>query len=137
MIFAITFSVVGAIATIFICKTINNNFEIRSKDIAKKERKLTEEMQELRNQRKYLSRRLEDLKTLLKAGIKSENSAKPQEVPTNLKGWLLRKGILTEAQYLSAEIYGMEKNIDVIAALLTLNMVSIEIYEEAKRMKLV
>jgi hypothetical protein len=137
MIFSITFTVVGFFATIFICKTINGNFELKSTRLACKEKKLTEELQSLRNRRKDLSRKLENLKTLLKAGIKSESTVKPEAVATDLKGWLLQKKILTEAQFLSAEIYAVEKNIDVIGALLTLNMVSIDIYEEVKKKKLI
>ncbi|WP_319761019.1 hypothetical protein [Maridesulfovibrio sp.] len=137
MIFSITFTVVGFFATIFICKTINGNFELKSTRLAGKEKKLTEELQSLRNRRKDLSRKLENLKTLLKAGIKSESTVKPEAVATDLKGWLLQKKILTEAQFLSAEIYAVEKNIDVIGALLTLNMVSIDIYEEVKKKKLI
>lgn len=136
MIFSITFVTIGAVATIFICKAINGSFEIRLNELAKKEKRLNENLAELRSSRKDLSHRLENLKTLLKAGITSEKKAKPETTPANLKEWLLNKSILTEAQYLSAEIYGIEKNIDIIGALLTLNMISIEIYEEAKALKL-
>ncbi|NDV28208.1 hypothetical protein [Desulfovibrio sp. JC010] len=137
MIFSITFVTIGLLATVFICKAINGSFEIKSMDLADKEKKLNEELQDLRKNRKELSQRLENLKTLLKAGIQSEAESKPAEDPTDLKGWLLQKQILTEAQYLSAEIYGIEKNIDIIGALLTLNMISIEVYEEVKKLKLI
>ncbi len=123
-------------ATIFVCKSINGNFELKSYDISNKEKILNEELQDLRDKRKELSRRLDDLKTLLKAGVKSQKSAAPEASPTDLKGWLLQKGVLTETQFLSAEIYAIEKNIDLTGALLTLNMISIEVYEEAKKRKL-
>lgn len=117
-------------------KTINNNFELKYEALAHKEKRLNETLQELRDRRKELSRSLEDLKSFLKAGIKTEAATKPQKEPKDLKGWLVHRGVLSEAQFLSAEIYATEKNINVIAALLTLNMVSIELYEEAKKLKL-
>ncbi|NDV23754.1 hypothetical protein [Desulfovibrio sp. JC022] len=122
--------------TVVACKMINGNFEIKYNELLRKEKKLVESLQSLRDKRKELARKLEDLKTFLKAGIKTEAATKPQEDPKDLRGWLVHRGILSEAQFLSAEIYATEKNIDVIAALLTLNMVSIELYEEAKKLNL-
>ncbi len=136
MTFSIIFVLFGTIATIVACKTINSNFDLKNQALAKKEKKLIEKQQDLRDKRKELSRRLDDLKTFLKAGIKTEAAAKPKEEPKDLKDWLVHRGILSEAQFLSAEIYATEKNINVIAALLTLNMVSVELYEEAKKLKL-
>lgn len=136
MIFSIILISIGMLATIIACKSINGSFELKSYDISNKEKLLNEELQDLRNKRKELSRRLDDLKTLLKAGVKSQKSVTPEENPTDLKGWLLKKGILTETQFLSAEIYAIEKNINITGALLTLNMISIGVYEEAKKMKL-
>ena len=136
MIFSILFILFGILATIIVCKSINGGFELKSYEINKKEKLLNEELQNIRDKRKELSRRLDNLKTLLKAGVKSQTAATPQDAPTDLKGWLLQKGVLTETQFLSAEIYGIEKNIDIIGSLLTLNMISIDIYEEAKKMKL-
>ncbi len=136
MTFSIIFVLFGTMATIVACKTINGNFEIKYDDLARKEKGLVESLQNLRDKRKELSRKLEDLKTFLKAGIKTEAATKTKEDPKDLRGWLVHRGILSEAQFLSAEIYATEKNIDVIAALLTLNMVSIELYEEAKKLNL-
>lgn len=137
MTFAIIFVIIGTIATIVICKTINGNFEIKNSDLAQKEKKLVEAQQDLRDKRKELSKRLEDLKTFLKAGIKTEaKAAKPKDEPQDLRSWLVNKQVLTDAQYLSAEIYATEKNIEVVAALLTLNMISVDIYEQAKKLKL-
>ncbi|WP_320007736.1 hypothetical protein [Maridesulfovibrio sp.] len=136
MIFSILFVSAGILATIVACKGLNGTFELKSDDISNKEKQLNDELQDLRDKRKDLARRLDNLKTLLKAGVKSNTSDTSKESPTELKGWLLQRGILTEAQFLSAEIYAIEKNINIIGALLTLNMISIEIYEEAKKMKL-
>jgi hypothetical protein len=136
MIFSILFVSVGMLGTIIVCKSVNGSFELKSNEISKKEKNLTEELQNLRDQRKEKSKRLENLKTLLKAGIKPERTSQPEESPQDLKGWLLQKGVLNEAQFISAEIYAIEKNINITGALLTLNMISIEVYEEAKKMKL-
>lgn len=136
MTFSIILVLFGTIATVIVGKTINNNFELKKDALAHKEKKLNATLQELRDRRKELSRRLEDLKTFLKAGIKTETATKSQKEPEDLRGWLVHRGVLSEAQFLSAEIYATEKNINVIAALLTLNMVSIELYEEAKKLKL-
>ncbi|ACS79513.1 hypothetical protein [Maridesulfovibrio salexigens] len=137
MTFSIIFVLFGTIATIVACKTINGNFELKHDALARKEKNLVEAQKELQARRKELSRRLDNLKTLLKAGIKTEAAAKTtDEKPSDLKSWLVQSGVLTEVQFLSAEIYAAEKNLNVIAALLTLNMISIEKYEEAKKMKL-
>ena len=114
MTFSIIFVLFGTIATIVACKTIGGNFELKNDALARKEKNLVEAQQELQGRRKELSRRLEELKTFLKAGIKTEAASKPKEEPTDLRGWLVHRGILSEAQFLSAEIYATEKNIDVI-----------------------
>lgn len=137
MTFATILIITGTIATIVICKTINGKFEAKNNDLAQKEKDLVKAQQSLRNQRKELSKRLEDLKSFLKAGVKTEaKSAPPKKEPQNLRSWLVSKQVLTDAQYLSAEIYATEKNIEIAAALLTLNMISVDIYEKAKKLKL-
>lgn len=137
MTFTTILVIIGTIATIIICKTINGNFEIKNNALAQKEKDLVEAQQSLRDKRKELSKRLEDLKTFLKAGIKTEaKAAQPKDKPQDLRGWLVNKQILTDAQYLTAEIYATEKNIEVVAALLTLNMISVDVYEQAKKLNL-
>lgn len=116
------------------CKSINANFEARNEILADREKAIYKEQEELRKKRRALKINLENLKKELKnINADAPDSTLP---PSSLKDWLVDTGTLQDHQFKKAAKYADEKNLDMISALLTLNMITVDTYEKAKRMKL-
>ncbi|WP_432735748.1 hypothetical protein [Maridesulfovibrio sp. FT414] len=134
MIFVVILIAIGAVGTVLACKSISSGFDAKNESINDMERRLLEEQDELRMRRRDLRRELDDLKKDLKDSSKKKSVA-PQG-PSSLKDWLIETDMVDPAQFSRAEKYAAEKNLDLISALLTLNMITIDTYEKAKKMKL-
>ncbi len=120
--------------TILACKSINANFEARNEILADREKAIYKEQEELRKKRRALKINLENLKKELKnINADTPDSTLP---PSSLKDWLVDTGALEDHQFKKATKYADEKNLDMISALLTLNMITVDTYEKAKKMKL-
>ncbi|CCO25091.1 hypothetical protein [Maridesulfovibrio hydrothermalis] len=135
MIYIVILILIGAIGTVLACKSITANFDAKSSALAEKDQNLHKEQDELRKRRKELKRELEELKKSMKQNTKKEELASVSQ-QTSLKDWLLDTGMLESSQYRKAQEYAEEKNMNMLSALLTLNMVSVDTYEKAKKKKL-
>lgn len=135
MILALILITVGAVATVLACKSIISGFEAKDEALDGKEKALNDELKELREKRRALKRDLEMLQKELKDGDKAakEKSAAPK---TSLKDWMIDTGQIESVQFQKAERYADEKNLDLLSALLTLNMITVDTFEKAKKMKL-
>lgn len=134
MIITLVLIVLGAVATIAACKSLNSGFELKGQAIDEKEQRLVAELEELREKRRHLKRELEEARRELKNGVKL--AAEPVQQPGSLKEWLLNTEVIDALQFSKAEKYADEKNLDMISSLLTLNMITIDTYEKVKKMKL-
>ncbi|MBI9110637.1 hypothetical protein [Maridesulfovibrio ferrireducens] len=128
--------VLATIVTIFLCKTVAANFDKRNEILVEKEKKLYSEQEELRKKRRNIKRQLAELKKSAKE-VKSDEK-EPSNTPTslNLKDWLEKRQSLDSNQYSTASQFADEKNMNLLSAMLTLNIISVETYEEAKKLKL-
>lgn len=126
-----------AVATIFICKSIASSFDLKTERLAEMEKELLEQQEDLRRQRRVLKRKLEEIKNDMK-NIKLTPSPSPQATvgKGKLRSWLIDKNIVDSAQYQKAEKYAEEKNMDMLSSLLTLSMITIETYQRVKKEKL-
>lgn len=134
MIYILILTIFGAIVTILACKTINANFEARNELLSDREKKLYKDQEELRKKRRELKRNLENLKKELKNSSSEKKDSTPPSA--SLKDWLIDTGTLDPHQFKKATKYADDKNLDMISALLTLNMITVDTYEKAKKMKL-
>ena len=134
MIYILILVVLGAIGTIFICKSIATGFESKASLLKEKEQLLIVDQNELRRKRKELRRELEEVKAAQRS---QETEAPPlKSGPRKLKEWLIGSGVLDSPQLDRAEKYADEKNLELVSALLTLNMITVDTYENVKKMKL-
>ncbi len=116
------------------CKSIGAGFDVKDQLLDDQERGLTDELNELREKRRALKRELDILKQELKEGEKIR--IEPKVDHGTLKSWLIDTDIVGVLQFRKAEKYAEEKNLDLLSALLTLSMISVETFEKAKKMKL-
>ncbi|WP_027721955.1 hypothetical protein [Maridesulfovibrio zosterae] len=134
MIYILILITLGAIGTILICKSIATGFESKAALLKEKEQLIIMDQNELRRRRKELKKELEEVKIAQK---NQEKEVSPiQSAPKGLKDWLVDSGILDFPQIKRAEKYADEKNLELISALLTLNMITVDTYESVKKMKL-
>ncbi|WP_320170149.1 hypothetical protein [Maridesulfovibrio sp.] len=134
MIIVLLLIAVGAVGTVLVCKSISAGFDTKNEMITEMEKSLNEEQKELRLRRRELKRELENLKRDLKSNNTRKDTA--PSAPSSLQDWLIDTELVGMGQYKKAERYAKEKNLDMISALLTLNMITVDTYEKAKKMKL-
>ena len=136
MIITFAFLILATLITISLCKKITGNFDIKNELLIEKEKLLYSEQESLRTQRRDLKRKLEELKRnaiILETEIKKTT---PKSKPQNLKEWLQQTQHVESSQYSAAFQFAKEKNMNLLSALLTLNMINLQAYEEAKKLNL-
>lgn len=135
MIIVVVLIVACAVGTVLVCKSISAGFDAKDQNLDQMEKGLVEELENLRRERRNLKRDLNDLKKELKSGAEIRKKQAPN-VPSSLKSWLIDTELVEYGQYSKAEKYAEEKNLDMLSALLTLSMITVDTYEKAKKMKL-
>ncbi|WP_291328051.1 hypothetical protein [Desulfovibrio sp. UCD-KL4C] len=136
MVITLIFLMLATLVTIFLCKKISRNFDRKNELLVNREKLLYSEQEELRTQRRNLKRKLEELKRdAIKQAPEIEKPTK-KSATEKLKAWLEKKQNIDPNQYLAASQFANEKNMNLLSALLTLNMINIQAYEEAQKLNL-
>ncbi len=128
--------ILATLITISLCKKISGNFDIKNELLIEKEKLLYSEQAALRTQRRDLKRKLEELKRNAIKPKPEINTSTPKSKPQDLKEWLQQTQHVESNQYLVASQFAKEKDINLLSALLTLNMINVQAYEEAKKLNL-
>ncbi|SME88574.1 hypothetical protein [Desulfovibrio gilichinskyi] len=136
MIITTVFLIFATLITISLCKKISGNFDIKNELLVEKEKLLYSEQEDLRTQRRDLKRKLEELKRdAIEQSPEIEEPTK-KSATQDLKTWLEKKQNIDPNQYSAASQFANEKNMNLLSALLTLNMINVQTYEEAQKLKL-
>ncbi|OEU64870.1 MAG: hypothetical protein BA863_01290 [Desulfovibrio sp. S3730MH75] len=135
MIIAVFLILVAAIATVFFCKSITTSFDKKNNELIEKEHNLTVTQKELAKKRRDLKKKLNRIKKSAQKGTQLEQNPATATPKNNLKSWISSKQNLDDSQYDTAENFAKDKNMSLLSAMLTLDIISVEIYEKAKKIK--
>lgn len=135
MIITFIFVIAATLITIFLCKKIAGTFDKKNELLVEQEKLLYSEQEGLRTQRKNSKRKLAELKKNALTTEHEINSPKQKPIAQNLKEWLQQKQHIESSQYSVASQFADEKNMNLLSALLTLNIINVQTYEEAKKLK--
>ncbi|WP_027179937.1 hypothetical protein [Maridesulfovibrio bastinii] len=127
-------TIVTILITYYICKSINAGFDSKENSLIEKEKQIYEEVENLKNERKSSKRELTNVKEQFKNFYSEQTEKKKKEVHT-IEDWLLENTGVDVHKLSVAKEYAKSKNMHLLSALLTLNIISVDQYELAKKIE--
>ncbi len=135
MIIAAFLILVAAIATVFCCKSITTRFDKKNTELIEKEHNLTITQKELAKKRRNLKRELLNIKQSVPNAKNAEKNQTSASAEIDLKSWISSQQQIDDSQFETAEKFSKDKNMGILSAMLTLDIISVEVYEKAKKVK--
>lgn len=123
--------IISFLATLYMCKSINAHFDKKNQFIAEEEKELARELESLKQERREAKRELNKIKD----EVKNFNSQQDNSTPVSddpIENWLLNNNHIDQQKLEIAKEYANDKNMQLLSAMLTLNMISLDIYEKAR-----
>lgn len=133
MLSTLTAITICVLATIYICKSINESFDRKESLLAEKENELSIEVEELKKERKEAQIKLSQIKNEIKTFSASKQKGKEDITSiASIEQWLLENNHIDQHKLVTAQEFATSKNMNILSAMLTLNIISVGVYEAAK-----
>ncbi|WP_156952629.1 hypothetical protein [Maridesulfovibrio frigidus] len=96
---------------------------------------MTIAQKELAKKRRDLKRELLNIKKSIPSEKQPKKNQPAASTAIDLKAWISSKQTIDDSQFNAAEKFAKDKNMGILSAMLTLDIISVETYEEAKKVK--